>query len=216
MKKLPSIKALCGAIVVVLFVLGVFSCYQGITQLEFHNDVSTMGSYSRANTYDTEKMQNKGEASNQVLEIPLAYEASPIIVYDGMTLKQLGAKLERSLKSTLSGYGEQFAALSIEYQVDPYVALAIVFLETGCYHGTCSGLASQCHNFGGMKGSSSCGGAYQSFPTVEEGLKAFIENLSINYYQVGLTSVEQIGKKYAESNTWATKVNNYISKIKAN
>lgn len=217
MKKLPSVRALCGAVIVILFVFGLFCSMRGVSQLEFHNDVNRMGSVLRASQSETEEIsQTKEKKTEKLLEVPLAYEVIPQIVYDGMTLEELGAKLNRSLKSTLSGYGEYFASMSLDYQVDPYVALAIVLLETGCYDGTCSALASACHNFGGMKGSSRCGGAYQSFATTEEGLEAFIKNLSENYYQVGLTSVEQIGKKYAESNTWATKVNNYILKIKAN
>lgn len=221
MKKLPSIKALSRAIVVVVFVFGIVTCFRGYLQLEFHNEVNHMGSYLRANKNQLEEPLeedgHKVSETQKLLEVPLAYEVVPEIVYDGMTLEELGEKLERSLKSTLIGYGQTFASFAIEYQVDPYIALAIVFLETGCYSGTCSALASQCNNFGGMKGGPGCGGkSYQRFATPEEGLRAFIENLSINYYQKGLTSVEQIGKKYAESNTWATKVNNYILKIKAN
>ena len=114
-----------------------------------------------------------------------------------MTLEELGSKLNRSMKSTLEGYGERFASLAITYGVDPYVALAIAFHETGCYFGVCSTLASQCNNIGGMKGGPSCGGgSYQRFATLDEGIEAFIKNLSKNYYQMGLTTVEQIGKKY--------------------
>ncbi len=221
MKKLPSVKALSRAIIVVVFVFGIVTCFRGYLQLEFHNEVNNMGSYLRANSNQLvetlEEDKHEGSETQKLLEVPLAYEVVSEVVYDGLTLEELGEKLERSLKSTLVGYGQIFASLAIDYQVDPYIALAIVFLETGCYSGKCSALASQCNNFGGMKGGPGCGGrSYQSFATPEEGLRAFIENLSINYYQKGLTSVEQIGKKYAESNTWATKVNNYILKIKAN
>lgn len=221
MKKLPSVKALSRAIIVVVFVIGIVSCFRSFLQLEFHNDVNRMGSYLRTNSdglvENLEESNHEVSETQKLLEVPLAYEVVPEIVYDGMTLDELGEKLERSLKSTLTGYGQTFASLAMNYQVDPYVALAIVFLETGCYSGKCSALASECNNFGGMKGGPGCGGkSYQSFATTEEGLRAFIENLSMNYYQQGLTTVEQIGKKYAESNTWATKVNNYILKIKAN
>jgi len=220
MEKLPSVKALCGAIIVV-FCLQMFSSfYQEVTKLEFHSDVSTMGSYLRASSVILDEMNEENEMQTDETEnlgLPLANEVVPVIVYDNMTMEELGAKLDRSLKSTLSGYGLAFANLSIQYGVDPYVAVAISLLETGCYHGVCSALTSQCNNVGGMKGSPGCGGgSYERFETLESGIEAFILNLSKNYYQVGLTTVEQIGKKYAESNTWSTKVNNYISKIKAN
>lgn len=220
MEKLPSIRALCGAIIVVFFFQIFVSFYHDVTKLEFHSDVSTMGSYLRAssvNISDTKNAEILKEEEASFLGVPVANEVVPAIVYDGMTMEELSEKLDRSLKSTLSGYGSTFANFSIQYGVDPYIALAITLLETGCYHGVCSTLTSQCNNVGGMKGSPGCGGgAYQRFSTLDAGIEAFIQNLSKNYYQVGLTTVEQIGKKYAESKTWSTKVNDYILKIKAN
>lgn len=223
MEKLPSVKALVGAIIAV-FLLEVFATfYHEVTKLEFHSDVSTMGSYLRASSIvQNEILENVEETKEGFYETnntvtPVANEVIVPIVYDGMTLEELGSKLNRSMKSTLEGYGYQFANLAITYGVDPYVALAITLLETGCYHGVCSTLTSQCNNVGGMKGNPGCGGgSYQRFDTLESGMEAFIQNLSKNYYQRGLTTVEQIGKKYAESNTWSTKVNDYILKIKAN
>ena len=137
------------------------------------------------------------------------------IVYDGMTLNELAAKLDRNLYSTLSGYGMVFAELSVKYDVDPYMALAIVLHETGCASGTCSYMARVCNNIGGMKGSGACaGGAYAKFSTLDAGIEAFFSNLSRNYYRKGLTTPESIGRKYAESTTWPTKVRYYIGKIK--
>lgn len=218
MEKLPSVRALVGAVIAIFLFQVIASFYHEAVRIEFQSDVSTMGSYLRASSiaiHEEDVTNNlEKETKTEVLGVPMAQEA---IVYDGMTLQELGAKLNRSLKSTLSGYGYEFAELSLEYGVDPYVALAIVLHETGCYYGECSTLARECNNIGGMKGNPGCGGgSYQRFSTLEEGMEAFIKNLSKNYYQVGLTTVEQIGKKYAEGNTWSTKVNNYILKIKAN
>ena len=222
MEKLPSVKALSGAInVIFLFLVWVFF-YKSVIVMEFQSDVSTMGSYLRTRSFfqnDIKKQseQKEVEVIQSVLEVPMSLEVVSNIVYDGMTKEELGAKLNRSLKSTLSGYGDKFADLSLEYGVDPYVAVAIVLLETGCNSGRCSSLVRTCNNVGGMKGNPGCGGgSYARFSSLENGIEAFIKNLSLNYYQRGLTTVELIGKKYAESNTWATKVNRYISKIKAN
>ena len=41
-----------------------------------------------------------------------------------------------------------------------------------------------------------------------------IRNLANNYIAKGLTTPEEINKKYAASSTWATKVNNYINEIR--
>lgn len=142
--------------------------------------------------------------------------ASNPIVYDNMTLEELSAKLNRSLNSTLSGYGNLFASYSLELGVDPYIAIAIVLEETGCTW-ECSQLVQQCNNVGGMVGSPSCGsGGYRAFPTLEAGIRSYVENLGRNYFAMGLTTPETINTKYATSTTWASKVNRYIEKIRAN
>ena len=134
------------------------------------------------------------------------------IVYDGMTLKQLSAKLNRSLSSNLSGKGELIASYSLSKGVDPYVATAIMLHETGCEWG-CSSLVKKCNNVGGQKGSG-CG-SYASFSSLDNGIKRFIDNLSRNYYAKGLNTPEKMNSKYAESKTWSTKVNAYVKKIKS-
>lgn len=136
------------------------------------------------------------------------------IVYDGMTLKELGEKLDRSMTSTIDGYGEYFAAYALEKGVDPYLALGIVLLETGCKWG-CSSLARNCYNLGGIKGKPSCGGgSYRKFNSMEDGIERFIDNLA-GYYAQGLDTPEKMNPKYAESTTWAMKVRNYMSQIRA-
>lgn len=154
------------------------------------------------------------EDTTVVEESPKALERN--IVYDGMTLEELSAKLDRSLNSTLSGKGYLFAKTSIELGVDPYLAVAIVLEETGCKW-NCSSLVKQCNNVGGQKGGTvKCnGGAYRAYPTLDEGIIGFVENLARNYYAHGLTTPEQINPKYAASKAWASKVNNYIARIKA-
>ena len=69
-----------------------------------------------------------------------------------------------------------------------------------------------CNNVGGQKGSG-CG-SYQAFPTLDDGIMSFVDNLNKNYFNKGLTTPETIGPKYAASPKWSFKVNNYISKIK--
>lgn len=155
------------------------------------------------------------------VEAPVVEESfeTPVrnVVYDNMTIEELAAKLDRSLNSTLTGKGYLFASKSLEYGVDPYLALAIVLEETGCKW-NCSNLVKQCNNVGGQKGGTvKCnGGAYRYFATLDEGIIGFIDNLSRNYYAIGLTTPEQMNSKYAASKTWSSKVNQYIEKIKSN
>ena len=137
------------------------------------------------------------------------------IVFDGLTMDELTIKLDKSLTSNLTGTGKLFAEKSIEYGVDPYLMVSISLLETGCKWG-CSYLTRECNNVGGMKGTPNCPGtSFRSFSTLEEGIDAFIANLSKNYYGKGLTTAELMEKKYANgSNTWARKVNNYMKQVK--
>lgn len=140
------------------------------------------------------------------------YVASkPVIVYDGLTQEQLTEKLNNVLHSTMSGKGELVSTYALEKGVDPYVATAIILLETGC-NSTCSSMVNRCYNVGGQKGSG-CG-SYAAFSSLDDGIRAFVDNLYKNYYSRGYDTVEKIGPKYAESNTWIPKVNNYIMKIK--
>ncbi len=137
------------------------------------------------------------------------------VVYDGLTLAELSDKLNRSLHSTLSGYGEFIATRSLEVGVDPYLAVAIMLHETGC-SATCSSLVTSCNNVGGQKGAPGCGGGeYAAFETLEAGINSFLNNLANNYIAYGLTTPETIGPKYAASTTWASSVYNYIEKIRA-
>lgn len=144
-------------------------------------------------------------------EIQEYIDSRPVIVYDNMTIEELSMKLDRVLHSTMSGKGNLIATYTLEVGVDPYLATAIILLETGC-NSSCSRMVNTCYNVGGMKGSG-CG-AYASFPSLDDGIKAFIDNLNRNYYSYGLTTPETMGPKYAESKEWPMKVNNYINKIK--
>ena len=137
------------------------------------------------------------------------------IVYDGLTMNQLADKLNRSLNSTISGKGYLIASYSLQLGIDPYMATAIILHETGC-NGTCSSLVRECNNVGGQKGGPSCGGgAYKAYPTLDEGIMGYLDNLYRNYYSYGLTTPETIGPKYAASTTWASQVNDYIALIRS-
>ena len=152
------------------------------------------------------------------LEAEILANAEPerVEVYDGLTIEELSDKLNRSLNSTIAGKGELFANYSMELGIDPYMAVAIVLHETGCTW-DCSYLVKACNNVGGQKGTPSCGGgAYRSYPTLDDGIRGFMDNLYNNYYAYGLTTPELINPKYASSKTWATNVNAYIERIKAN
>jgi len=157
---------------------------------------------------DTNTIINISDNNSVEFEIAIA---QPAVVYDGMTMNELASKLERSLKNELSGKGYLYASYSLEKGVDPYLAVAISLEETGC-NWNCSRLVKTCNNVGGMKGSG-CG-SYGHFPTLDDGIKAFIDNIYRNYVAYGLTTADTMNPKYAENPKWSTNVNNYIARIK--
>lgn len=163
------------------------------------------------------KKSKKKTSSNSLLltEIKMETANASLLrqeVYEGMTLDELAEKLNRTLKNEIAGQGYTIANKCIELGVDPYIATAIIMHETGCGQRQCSNIARNCYNFGGQKGYG-CG-AYKRYNSIEEGLEGMITNLYKNYYAHGLNTVESIGPRYAESNTWVGKINWYVNKIR--
>lgn len=161
-----------------------------------------------------EKEDNNTENTTVEQSTPVVEEvvAEPV-VYEGMTLNELASKLNRSLKNELTDKGYLYASYSIEKGVDPYLAVAISLEETGCNY-NCSSLLKSCNNVGGMKGSG-CG-AYGAFSSLDDGIRAFIDNIYRNYVAYGLTTADTMNSKYAENPRWKTNVNNYINIIRNN
>ena len=133
-------------------------------------------------------------------------------VFDGLTMDELAEKLNRSLgNAALAGKGYLIASHSLSKGVDPYVVTAIMIHETG--RGT-SRMARECNNVAGQKGAPSCMGSYKGYATIDDGIKGAIDNLYNNYYARGLTTVEAIGPRYAESGTWVSMINGYVNSIR--
>lgn len=133
-------------------------------------------------------------------------------VFDGLTMDELSAKLNKSLgNAVLADKGNLIASYCLSKGVDPYLATAIMIHETG--RGT-STMARQCYNVAGQKGSPSCMGSYRGYATIDDGIRGAIDNLYNNYYARGLNTPETIGPKYAESGTWVSMINGYINSIR--
>ncbi len=138
-----------------------------------------------------------------------------LIVWDDLTKEELIDKLNKNLYHELSGTGKYFADFAEETGLDPYLAVSIINLETGCKW-NCSYLAKNCFNIGGMKGKPSCNGSsYAKFDSLEDGINSYLNMLYKYYWLKGLDTPEKMNSKYAESNSWAMKVNNYYETIKA-
>ena len=184
-----------------------------------NNDVSiAMSNSIFTNTKVNSRVDNSSLTAVEMEVTPASIYIPPRVeVYDGLTLEELGEKLNRHLGDDyIAGKGPLIAQLCLETGVDPYIAVSIILHETGC--GTkCSNLARYCNNVGGQKGSPGCnGGSFKKFDTLDDGIKGFINNLSKNYFSQGRTTVETIAPKYCEGNTWAGKINYFVNKIRNN
>lgn len=212
-------RAICGLLTTVgLIMILMAIVLQTDTSLSVDEvDIKNMAASS--NMYVKEKKESASAAVFKEIEMEIAPVSVDIpakqIVYDNLTLEELAAKIDKNLgDGYIAGKGMMVASYCLEKGVDPYIATAIMLHETGC-RSRCSGLVRQCNNVGGQKGGPSCGGgSYKSFPTLDDGIKGFINNLYKNYYAYGLSTVEQIAPKYAEGNAWPTKINWYVNIIK--
>lgn len=123
-----------------------------------------------------------------------------------------GAKLNKSLGGVLSGAGDVFAAAGAKYGINPALLAAIAVHETG--NGT-SNAAKNKFNVGGMYGKD----GLMTFSSLQEGIDKMASNLKRNYIDKGLTTIEQIQKKYAPNgaandpnglnNYWVSGVSKY-------
>ncbi|MCR4581783.1 MAG: glucosaminidase domain-containing protein [Bacilli bacterium] len=148
-------------------------------------------------------------------DIAPTFEDDGSIIFEGMTLTELTDKLNKSLKGYMTNTGYFFAEYTKRTGLDPYLAVSIVLLESGCKW-TCSSLTRNCNNIGGLKGGQSCnGGSYRRYNTLGEGIDGFLDIIYKNYYLKGLTTPELMAPRYAQSSTWAEKVNAYINEVRS-
>lgn len=200
----------------ILFLVGVLMVSIGMIVINQEDSLKLGKNY---NTYKTGKISDVSNIQMRISDdSPLRdinMSAAPgalirVEVFDGLTIEELSDRLNRAIGGAMSGKGLLIATESLKRGVDPYVATAIMMHETG--NGT-SGMCRTCYNFGGQKGSG-CG-SYQRFSSTDEGITKMIDNLYRNYYARGLTTIEAIAPRYAESSTWPSKIHMFVNRIKS-
>ena len=162
------------------------------------------------NSVDLIQFVKENDIVNNAPTLVILEEKKEEVLYRGLTRDQVVEKSSKFLNSTLQGTAEFFVDYSIQMGVDPLVAVSIVLQETGCYW-SCSYLVNHCYNVGGMMGMN----GYMCFSSLEEGIKAYVDNLYYNYVAYGLVTPETMNHKYAEDPLWGQRVNAYIEKILA-
>lgn len=126
--------------------------------------------------------------------------------FNGLSIDEVALKLNKRLGGVLKNKGEVYANIAMSYGMDPFIPAAISILETG--NGT-SYLASK-NNVGGIKCSAT---RYCVYPTIDDGIQRYIVMIYKNYYLKGLTTVDLMASRYAESPTWAQKVNKIYNEM---
>ncbi|MBR1717751.1 MAG: glucosaminidase domain-containing protein [Bacilli bacterium] len=228
MKSEPKIKA--ASVIPLLALISMFVIVQSINEVKFKPAKETLNKnelllsdniLDKTSVLKNEDTESNVDNNDIVItntetndENKIETQVNDLIVYDGLTKDELSLKINKNLNSTLSGMGELIVDYALNLGLDPYLATAIILHETGCSW-ECSHLVKACNNVGGQKGGPGCeGGSYKSFPTLEDGIKGFMDNLYNNYYALGLTTPEAINPKYAASTAWASKINYYMQLIK--
>ena len=225
MKKTKIISVVLLIISVLMFSMGIKlqeKAYEINDDLSYsYNEVNINNITASENALVNNSESDLREDNSSITAIEMeAAPASVIVpprieVFDGLTIEELAAKLDRNLGTDkLAGQGYFIATKCIELGIDPYVATAIMLHETGC-GSRCSNLARSCYNVGGQKGAPGCnGGSYKRFNSLEEGITGFVNNLYKNYYSQGLDTVEKIAPRYAEGSSWPAKINSFVEKIR--
>ncbi|WHZ05410.1 glucosaminidase domain-containing protein [Neobacillus sp. YX16] len=127
-------------------------------------------------------------------------------------------KINQVLDGKLTGMGEAIVRAGQKHNIDPALLAAVAQHETG--NGT-SKAAIEKNNVAGMMGKN----GLKSYASVEESIMDMARNLSKNYLGEGLSSISQIGAKYAPigaandptklNNHWVTGVTRFINQLKA-
>ena len=103
------------------------------------------------------------------------------------------------LDGVLTGKGEQFCKAQEKYGINASFLVGIANHESAMGK---SDYARNKNNIAGIRG----GNGYLTFSSVDECIDKMAANLKEKYIDKGLTTIEQINKKYAESNKWSSAV----------
>lgn len=102
--------------------------------------------------------------------------------------------LDKGLQGVLKGHGQDFIKAGNKYGIDPYLLASISMLESG--RGTSSAIRNH-NNPSGIMDWENNWQTIRHFNSLAEGIDFTAKNLKNLYFDQGLTTIEQIGSKYA-------------------
>lgn len=110
---------------------------------------------------------------------------------DSLSFRSVGLlEMESHLSGKLSGTAKDFITAGQKYNLNPLFLAAIAQHETG--NGTSRAILEK-NNVAGMMGRN----GLRTYNTLQESIDAMASNLRRNYLNQGLTTISQIGAKYA-------------------
>lgn len=144
--------------------------------------VAREGFYDKGRSYAVDMRIIKGDPDQLMKEQEAALPAGKSV------------KLNKSALGGLAPYKQAFIDAGRKYGMTPdqvKIGMAIAMHETG------KGTSAAFRNKNNSMGISPNGGGPRSFGSVEEGIDYGMRNLKRNYFDKGLTTIEQIGAVYA-------------------
>lgn len=110
---------------------------------------------------------------------------------DQLSFRPVGLlEMEKHLSGKLSGTAKDFITAGQKYNLNPLFLAAIAQHETG--NGSSRAILEK-NNVAGMMGRN----GLRTYATLQESIEAMASNLRRNYLNQGLTTISQIGAKYA-------------------
>jgi hypothetical protein len=108
--------------------------------------------------------------------------------------RQIVDRLNRHLGGRFRGQGQAFVNAARRHGIDPALLASIAMHETG--NGTSRGVRNN-NNPGGLMDPRTRWRTQQRFGSLDQGIDAMARNLRRNYIDRGLTTIPQIGRRYA-------------------
>jgi murein DD-endopeptidase MepM/ murein hydrolase activator NlpD len=119
---------------------------------------------------------------------------SPLVCRSSGGKQITAAELNKHLKNAFQNHANDFINAAVKNKIDVILLVAIAQHETG--YGASKAVREK-NNPGGIMDPSTNMQSVRHFPTLAEGIDYMARNLYKNYISKGLTTIQQIGQKYA-------------------
>ena len=134
-----------------------------------------------------QEIKNNEQLANSYKNIKSAKTSATSTNYNNTSL-------DKGLQGVLKGHGQDFIRAGNKYGIDPYLLASISMFESG--RGTSSAIRNH-NNPSGIMDWENNWRTIRHFNSLAEGIDFAAKNLKNLYFNQGLTTIDQIGSKYA-------------------